>query len=575
MKLSKNPVFTKIFIEKPETEETELVLRGKIDKNRFLNDTIKKRLPVNLDNGSYWAKFNVLNINFEEPEKGKQPQNKKGIVLFGEVKSGVFKSYIYECKTNMVDGKYWALIDLDIEKVEYFSAIGQPVEPSGQQISIEGTIDQDGVFVSELDPDFSIQTNKTEGKYWALFDIQGEPNEFTIVENPAPELEQGQQLIEGSVWVDKLTGEIKFDPKKNREDHRHHAIDAIAIALTEQPYLQQLSKYNADREDRKRGIESQKPQFDEPWSNFYHDAKEAVSKILISHKQNTKSVTNISKTILKNGETIRSKGQAVRGQLHLDTVYGKRKAPNNDKYYYHIRKPLSTLTEAMIPKIVDPNIRRIVCDRLLQLGLEIDSKKEQPITNTKEKKNIFTKAFSEPLFLNNSNGAPVPIKKVRIKYSFGGAQSLKSKLNINQHVDLQNNHHVLIYKDEEGNLNEQVVSLWEVVERRKQGQNVFQLPPVERGKPAPVEIVETLQINDMFILGLTDEEFGDNLNNLTFLSKHLYRVQKLSSSFYTFRYHLASTVNNNEEEFRIQSFGAWSRANPIKVKVNMLGQIKE
>ncbi|MDD4672276.1 MAG: type II CRISPR RNA-guided endonuclease Cas9 [Bacteroidales bacterium] len=590
MKLSKNPVFTKIFIEKPETEETELVLRGKIDKNRFLNDTIKKRLPVNLDNGSYWAKFNVLNINFEEPEKGKQPQNKKGIVLFGEVKSGVFKSYIYECKTNMVDGKYWALIDLDIEKVEYFSAIGQPVEPSGQQISIEGTIDQDGVFVSELDPDFSIQTNKTEGKYWALFDIQGEPNEFTIVENPAPELEQGQQLIEGSVWVDKLTGEIKFDPKKNREDHRHHAIDAIAIALTEQSYLQKLSKYNADKEDRKRGIESQKPQFDEPWPNFYHDAKAAASKILISHKQNTESVTNISKTILKNGETIRSKGQAVRGQLHKENVFGKRQAPNSE-IAFHRRKSVDELkTPKHFEKIVDPIIRDIV---IKAKGEEIEKKKqietlEKRLRKASEQQEVEIKAQIEEIkqeiallySLPNKNGDRVPIKKVRVKENIGNAQQLKTRLGINQYVNPRNNHHVLIYKDEEESLNKQVVSLWEVVERKKQGQSVFQLPPVERGKSAPTEIVETLQINDMFILGLTDEEFQDNINNFTFLSKHLYKVQKLSKFMY-FRHHLDSrkAIEAEKDYITITGFGegkgGWITHNPIKVKIDILGKIKK
>ncbi len=36
-----------------------------------------------------------------------------------------------------------------------------------------------------------------------------------------PVLEKGQQLVEGNIWVDKYTGEIKFDPKKNRDDHRH------------------------------------------------------------------------------------------------------------------------------------------------------------------------------------------------------------------------------------------------------------------------------------------------------------------------------------------------------------------
>jgi CRISPR-associated endonuclease Csn1 len=79
----------------------------------------------------------------------------------------------------------------------------------------------------------------------------------------------------------------------------------------------------------------------------------------------------------------------------------------------------------------------------------------------------------------------------------------------------------------------------------------------------------------MYILGLSDEEFDSNKNNSVFLSKHLYRVQKISGGDYSFRFHLASTLEKKDEERRIQSLGAWEKQNPIKVKIDLLGNIKK
>ena len=79
----------------------------------------------------------------------------------------------------------------------------------------------------------------------------------------------------------------------------------------------------------------------------------------------------------------------------------------------------------------------------------------------------------------------------------------------------------------------------------------------------------------MFLLGLSDEEFEFNKNNSAFLNQHLFRVQKISSSYYTFRFHLAATLDRKEEEIYIQSFAAWEKHNPIKVKINILGNIEK
>ena len=50
-------------------------------------------------------------------------------------------------------------------------------------------------------------------------------------------------------------------------------------------------------------------------------------------------------------------------------------------------------------------------------------------------------------------------------------------------------------------------------------------------------------------------------------------MQKVSASYYTFRHHLASTLDNSKQEVSIQSFKKWNEINPIKVKIDILGRI--
>lgn len=153
-----------------------------------------------------------------------------------------------------------------------------------------------------------------------------------------------------------------------------------------------------------------------------------------------------------------------------------------------------------------------------------------------------------------------------MKENIGNAIQLKS--NINQHVNPRNNHHVLIYEDFDGKLKEQVVSFIEVVERRKQNDSIYQLP--EDGKC----MIASLEINDMFLLGVDDEDFEISKKNVEVLNKHLYRVQKVSSGDYSFRFHLASTLDKREDEIRIQSLKSFQNWNPIKVKIDILGNIE-
>lgn len=542
------------YISKPIVDENAIILKGLVEKGSFKNDTLKSSFKTVEKDGYYWGTFAVTNKSFELPQKDKQPAPKTNqIVLFGNVINGVFTCYIYSCKTDFPDGKCWIILDIDPNSIVYTRANNDEPQIHENQLLLTAVVDDTAKAIVDVDKDAVFETDKQPGKYYAVFTVKS-VDDFSKIENALPTCNKGERVIEGDVWLDKYTGEIQFDPKKNREDHRHHAIDAIVIALTQQNFLQRLSTEHAKMKDKERGIMNTTEKFPLPWNSFVSDVKHIAEGMLVSYKQNTKILT-------KN-----KKGVSVRGALHKETVYGKRKAPQSQQRF-HIRKKITGLSnEKDIAKIVDSSIVKLIENHLRDTcGVDISKSYTIP-------KDAFYKDGEWRLFLPNKNGEPVPIKKIRLKEVIGNAVQLKSELN--QYVNPRNNHHVIIFKDEEGNLHEQVVQFWEVVERLRNNEKVYQLPVSEYGKSTPKEIVTTLQENDMFILGLSDEEFSDNRHNHAFLSRYLYRVQKISSGDYSFRFHLASSINNKQEEVRIASIKAWEKNNPIKAVITPLGKIE-
>lgn len=349
---------------------------------------------------------------------------------------------------------------------------------------------------------------------------------------------------------------------KTREDHRHHAIDALVMACGKTSYLQELSKWN--RYNRNYDLKD----FPMPWETFRFDAEKAVDKILISHKRISNDITIRYTKVEKNGKTHINKGVSARGQLHKETVFGKRNF--NGEEAFHVRKSIDSLTtEKQLEKVVDEAIRKLIHKKIQELGGFVKGAIPANTFFIVDENGV-----KQPqIFLPNKNGAPVPILKIRMKENIGGAEKLKD--NVNQWVNPRNNHHVLIYKDEKGNLKEEVVTFWTVVERKSKGFPTYQLPA--EGK----EIVTALHINDMFLLGLNEDEINWENPDYEILRDSLYRVQSLSSKYYEFRQSINAESQNKVSPIyeQIRGFGSgktgWDSFNPIKVKISVSGKISK
>lgn len=347
---------------------------------------------------------------------------------------------------------------------------------------------------------------------------------------------------------------------KNRNDHRHHALDALVVALTNRSMVRAASDWN--KYNRDSGTKT----IPAPWPELRAQADRQLDQILVSHKKTNRVLTVKESKTKRDGVVHRNKGLAARGALHKETIFGKRQGPDGG-YAYHVRKPIGTvLTMKQLHEVVDPMVREAMIGVLRDKGLSTDLKASIPkdaFTYMDENGRLRTRVF-----LKDGTVGLRPVFKVRMRKELGNAAQLVDGKG--QFVNPQNNHHVALYQTPEGGLEEECVTFWDVVERKKQGQPAI-LPTNVKGNP----LVETLQINDLFLIGWTGDPSSINQVNQRDFKSFLFRVQSLSSKDYWFTHHLVSNSADESAIFiRFKSMKAWKERKPIKVWLTVDGRIE-
>jgi CRISPR-associated endonuclease Csn1 len=137
----------------------------------------------------------------------------------------------------------------------------------------------------------------------------------------------------------ELNRVLSSDGVKSREDHRHHAIDAVTIALTAPAAVKALSDSSERAWAERRRLFSHLPA---PWANFDREVRDVIGGINISHRANRR----------------------VSGALHEETLYGRAAG----KSTVVIRKPVHKLTEKEAGAIVDVAVRTAVQEKARLLG---------------------------------------------------------------------------------------------------------------------------------------------------------------------------------------------------------------
>ncbi len=251
---------------------------------------------------------------------------------------------------------------------------------------------------------------------------------------------------------------------KSREDHRHHAVDAVAIALTSPGTVKQLSDaaQRAPLEHRRRFASLKSP-----WPGFLDSVRDVTDSIVVSHRVSKK----------------------ISGALHEETNYSRpfpvapvsppatvapvspattvapvsppaKRRSQTAATEVRVRKWLHQLTKSELQVIADEGVKQKVLDKL----------------GVGDPKKVFANAENLPVF-ETKDGRRIPIKRVRIKkavptFSLGEGRT-------SRHVASESNHHLEIFAELDENGNEVewdgvVVSMAEAYRRKKLGLSIVQ-----------------------------------------------------------------------------------------------------
>ena len=135
---------------------------------------------------------------------------------------------------------------------------------------------------------------------------------------------------------------------KSRDDHRHHAVDAIVVAMTNRSTLQKVATAaNRSEQDFANRLFPEwrdgRSQI-EPWKEFRKEVRKSIKNITVSHKVRRKQ--------LQPGTTD--------GELHNQTAYGVIFGPERGYSVVAVRHPLEKFTDKKhVDAIRDSFLRKI------------------------------------------------------------------------------------------------------------------------------------------------------------------------------------------------------------------------
>lgn len=391
-----------------------------------------------------------------------------------------------------------------------------------------------------------------------------------------------------------------------RMDHRHHAIDALVVACTSQGFIQRLNNISKMDDVPFQSIEHQSKEQQERYNKLdkyaiyqphftYNEVKNAVDNIIVSFKSTRKATTPGKRYIYKNGKKVIAQSNILipRGALSEESVYGKININGKDsiviKYKLGVGQGMlfsdNKLTKEKIEKvlenIVDRRIRDVVLNHIIQHNYNL------------------SECFKDTICFNSKDGSR-PIYSVRCLTGLEKVNPVRIERDgsIHGYVKSDSTHNISIYKDIDGNYYENECTFRDAVERKKlkipaiitdtnaMWDKIFNLTNIDENFVSRLpkinsQFVVSLQRDDMFVLGMetSDFEYALEHHDYSQIGQHLYKVQNCSKGNYRFCLHSVTKfdlkkANKSDGRFvNIQSLTAFFSKNPIKIRVDLLGNI--
>ncbi|MBA4251820.1 MAG: type II CRISPR RNA-guided endonuclease Cas9 [Chlorobiaceae bacterium] len=345
------------------------------------------------------------------------------------------------------------------------------------------------------------------------------------------EIKVGEQLIK----KEKIIGWSK------RDDHRHHAIDALTIACTKQGFIQRLNNLNSStvRDEMMREIKEAKIKFGEERNLVEKNIltnkpfltshlEEEAKKILVSFKAGKKVATIGKRKIKKGGKKVVVQSGIIvpRGALSEESVYGKISTLEKEKSLKFLFSNPTLILKPYIKQLVEERLYKhnndpreafkslkkdpIFLDKEKTIELthatcfkeEVVIKKQLQTLNEKQvldivdpiikqkvierlekfggiAKEAFKNLENDPVWYDEEK--KIPINSVRCFTGLSAIEPIKKDTAGKEiaFVKPGNNHHLALYLDENGNKQFQICSFWHAVERKKYGFPVIIKNPLE------------------------------------------------------------------------------------------------
>ncbi len=313
--------------------------------------------------------------------------------------------------------------------------------------------------------------------------------------------------------------EVSEAKKKNRDDHRHHAIDAVVVACTTRPMLQRIAREaTQNRDAQNHRLMTGTPM---PWEGFRDDAAKSIRSIIVSHKPD----------------------HGYQGQMLNETAYGLPQGINSQGASTTVtRKPLSSFRkEADLKKIRDLKLRHL----FQEVTQGIKSEKE----------------FSVAVVAAGQKMTP-PVHKVRIEEKNSVIPILDRHGAPYKAYASGSNYCYDIWQNPNGVWEGNIISTYEAYQLAKADPNWWKSKKSVNGNP----LIARLRINDL--VKLYDG-----------IEWKIYYLFKLSLNDLNFALHFEANRGNREEHNpfvpkRVRSIRALQELKCTPVSVSPSGVVK-
>ncbi len=406
-----------------EFDIEHIIPQAKLFDDSFSNKTLETRQD-NLKKGNSTA-YDYVNSEYSEQELEQYVNSVKKLYEEGKI-SKTKRDHLLMTEKDIPDG----FIDRDLRDTQYIAKKAKSI----LEKIVRDVVTTTGAITDRLREDWQL-INVMQELNWDKYDKLGMTE--TIQDK------DGRRILRIKNWT-------------KRNDHRHHAMDALVIAFTKRSYIQYLNNLNAriskgedfedyvdlsevslsdlpfdERQRIVRIIETTQLMRDSkgklrfippmPVDEFRAEAKKHLANCLVSIKSKNKVVTRNVNKFKKNGK-VESKVQLTpRGQLHNEMIYGK-----IGRYETKEERVGAAFDETKIATVANKSYREALLKRLKEFGN--DSKKAFTGQNSLEKK---------PVYLDEAHLCQVPlkVKTVQLNSRYTIRKSIDKDLKIEKVVD--------------------------------------------------------------------------------------------------------------------------------------------